>query len=582
MTDESATAVEPDNPLSFDGVEDATTGITAEEPVKPSPGEQILKHLIILPPLQKANSLPENINELQDAVPLPPIRAEEPVSSIRNALGEVCGFSHLTSYRFMLEDPPTRHTTDLKKKSSPHLSQASPYTGPHSVISFPVAVRSLEDKTTKSPQAPEIRQVVLDDYGDLTAYLDQGLKDGSAFRIVLERYDALSIRNHVIRLRLLLEGSAPHNDTLDDGSGSEYGDHQEQNENDKSKEDGEAHEEPAKEEKTDESKDSKPKDSKLEGKALPVFHDGQPLSPDMNDLKHFYYYACGEDPESFLGDWSSSDPARRENGSKSKKKNKKKKDSKGQASNDDTDDNEHDEMSKMELKELIPQLNVLEEKIRVSCSITFSGFHPPPPFRRLLGDIAYFEVSLPDGEIVHVTGTPMGFFINQSKSTGDNKHFDPSPATKPCYSHELLDCLLQYSEAMQESWVEAVNASKRRSELMSKINEDGPFFSYFRVATRGDFAGYTKPSVASASEGIDSLIQNPSWLVPIPRVEIESPYSWNRNVSHPYNTNRTEEDLSSSFGVDVRSGALRDWNEELQVAREMPMDSLAERIERAR
>lgn len=224
-------------------------------------------------------------------------------------------------------------------------------------------------------------------------------------------------------------------------------------------------------------------------------------------------------------------------------------------------------MVKMELsiKELIPQLNVLEEKIRVSCSIKFSGFHPPPSFRRLMGDLAYFEVCLPDGDIVHVTGTSMGFFVNRSKSTGDNKLFDPSPATKACYSHELLDCLLQYSEAMQESWVEAVNSAKLRSELMSKINEDGPFFSYFRVATRGDFAGYTKLSVASASEGIDSLIQNPSWLVPIPRVETESPNSWNRNVSHPYNTNRTEDDLSNSFGVDVRNGALRDWNEELKL-----------------
>jgi protein TIF31 len=260
---------------------------------------------------------------------------------------------------------------------------------------------------------------------------------------------------------------------------------------------------------------------------------------------HFYYYACGEDPESYLGDGSSSDSTRRENGSKSKKKYKKKKDSKGHSTNDNTDENDPDDVTKMELsmKELIPQLNVLEEKVRVSCSIRFSGFHPPPPFRRLIGDLAYFEVSLPDGDILHVTGTPMGFFVNQSKCTGDDKVFDPSPAKKPCYSHELLDCLLQYSEAMQAAWVEAVKASKLRSELMSKINEDGPFFSYFRVATRGDFPGYSKPSVASASEGIDSLIQNPSWLVPIPRVETESPNSWNRNVSHPYNSNRTEEDL---------------------------------------
>ena len=55
---------------------------------------------------------------------------------------------------------------------------------------------------------------------------------------------------------------------------------------------------------------------------------------------------------------------------------------------------------------------------------------------------------------------------------------------------------------------------------MAKINEDGPFHSFFRVAVRGDFPGYKKASVASASEGIDALIQTPSWLVPIPRIEL--------------------------------------------------------------
>lgn len=222
--------------------------------------------------------------------------------------------SHLTSYRFVLEDPPTPYTADTKKISGPSLSQISPYKDPKVVISYPVAVKSLEEKTTKSPEPANKGQIVLDDYGDLTTYLDKGLKDGSVFRIVLERYDALTIRNHVVRLRLLLEGSAPHNDTLDDCSISENGDQQEHIENGDSKEDGAADEEPAKEKKTDESKDSKQKDPKLEGKDMPMFHDGKALSPDVNDLKHFYYYACGEDPESFLGDGSSSDSARRENG----------------------------------------------------------------------------------------------------------------------------------------------------------------------------------------------------------------------------------------------------------------------------
>jgi hypothetical protein len=575
MTDESVPAE-----VSSDGpVDETSPAAVAEEPAEPSPGDQILKNLVILPPLQKDGTLPDNVNELQDSIPLPAIRAEEAVASIRAALGDICGYAHLTSFRFEVQDPPPPVVT---KKASPSLRQASPYTGPNAVISYPVALKSLEEKpvdleaVAKTTGGTGSTQIVLDEYGDLTPFLQKGLKDGSAFRIVLERYDALSIRNHIVRLRLLLEGSAPHSDTLDDGAGNgeeakAKDDPDEDPKNDKTSSDADP-----KEEKTEAPKDEKEK-KEHDAKDLPVFPIGKPLSPDVNDLKNFFYYACGEDPNDFLGDGSSS---KKENDSKSKKKNKKKKDSKTNANTVDGVDNS--EESDLSMKDVIPELNRLEEKVRIPCSIKHSGFHPPPSFRRLMGDLVYLEVTLPDGEVVHVTGTPMGFYVNQSVSTGNNKVFNPSPAKKPCFSHELLDCLLQHSTAMQEAWAQATSASKRRTELMSKINEDGPFFSYFRVAVRGDFPGYSKVSVASAAEGIDSLIQNPSWLVPIPKAETDAPDSWNRNASHVYNTTRTEEELSNSFGVDVRNGALRDWNEELQVAREMPTQTLHERIERAR
>lgn len=125
-------------------------------------------------------------------------------------------------------------------------------------------------------------------------------------------------------------------------------------------------------------------------------------------------------------------------------------------------------------------------------------------------------------------------------------------------------------------------ASKERAELMSTLNKDGPFLSLFRVAIRGDFKGYTNPSTASAAEGIDALLQTPTWLVPIPKAEEQSEDSWTRNSVHKYNPARTEDELSNSFGVDIRSGAVRDWNEELQSAREMSVEFLPERIERAR
>ena len=122
---------------------------------------------------------------------------------------------------------------------------------------------------------------------------------------------------------------------------------------------------------------------------------------------------------------------------------------------------------------------------------------------------------------------------------------------------------------------------------MNTTNKDGPFQSLFRVAVRGDFDGYTNPATASAYTGIDALLQTPSWLTPIPeprsrKGDSDDGDDWRHYASHQYNLTRAEEDLCSTFGVDVRGGAVRDWNEELQSAREMPQSTLQERIERAR
>ena len=125
---------------------------------------------------------------------------------------------------------------------------------------------------------------------------------------------------------------------------------------------------------------------------------------------------------------------------------------------------------------------------------------------------------------------------------------------------------------------------------MNTTNKDGPFSSLFRVAVRGDFDGYQNPATASAATGIDALLQTPSWLMPLPQPRSaaandgtsSSSSDWKHYAHHAYNLNRTEDDLCSTFGVEIRSGAVRDWNEELQSAREMPTSTLQERIERAR
>jgi protein TIF31 len=532
----------------------------------------VLKNLVILPPLQKKGI--SSRDELLDAVPLPPIRAEEPVSSIRAALSEVVGYAHLTNYRFVLEETVERPTTVQRKAFV-----VSPYTGTNAVVSVPTAIKSLE----KEPQVANELSLVLDDYGDLTSLVKSGLKDGSAFRVVLERYDTALIRDHVGRLRSLLEGNAPSASSLDEGGsvGQPDGEQAETAAEDTKPDDvtsePKKEEEKSGEEKNKEEAAVKEKAQQEAFKNLATYPVGKSVALDGKNLKDFFYLACGEDPALYSEDAVKNANSKKENGSKkSKKKNKKHKEEDEEAETDDLS-------AEAAIREVIPRLNILEEKTRVKCTIRLSGFHPPPPPRRLMGDLSYLEISLPgEKDVIHITAIPTGFYVNRSSSADSVPKFDPSPAVKPCFSHELLDCLLQCSFSLSTAWEEAMIASKERAELMAMLNKDGPFLSLFRVAIRGDFKGYTNPSTASAAEGIDALLQSPTWLVPIPKAEEQSEDSWTRNSVHKYNPARTEDELSNSFGVDIRSGAVRDWNEELQSAREMSIEFLPERIERAR
>ena len=114
------------------------------------------------------------------------------------------------------------------------------------------------------------------------------------------------------------------------------------------------------------------------------------------------------------------------------------------------------------LQEDSEELRELEKYLDVPYAIEYSGYHPPPSSRRLLGDLAYIEVryihstgqSKKNGngmnhQDIFVTATAHGFYINKST----HNKFDPNPVSKPCYSHTLLDCLLQTSKSFQKTWV---------------------------------------------------------------------------------------------------------------------------------
>ena len=82
---------------------------TPTPPPMPTPPVIVIKGLSILPPRQRTTSRRRRCDEEEDhkdqwsgGLALPPLRPEEPVASLRGALGEVLGFAHLTRYRLVV------------------------------------------------------------------------------------------------------------------------------------------------------------------------------------------------------------------------------------------------------------------------------------------------------------------------------------------------------------------------------------------------------------------------------------------------------------------------------------------------
>jgi protein TIF31 len=541
-------------------VEAAAAAIAAAEEAA------ILRNLLVLPPLQKDELKVVDRDELEDAVKLPPIHPDEMVTTIRTLLSEVYGYAHLTNYRLVLEaaaEGPTAQTTsDDKKKSNPTMPLVSPYTL-NPVLSLPTSDQE--------------NVVVVDDYGDLTPLLEKGLKDGSAFRIVLERYDVGMVRDHVARTRILLDGNAPV-------TGSSLENALKQPE---AKPDDEAKPEEHQKEGEEKSNESKQADKDKNDK--PEHFPAIPKDKfilDGSNLKDFFYLSCGEeeilyDVEQPSGS-NGHDPFHQlENKPKKKRSKKKKKEAHDSEKHSDEDDG-HDESKVETTRNMLIRFNQLDELAQVKCAIRFSGFHPPPPSRRLLGDLCYLEVQPPaDNEpTLFITAVPAGFYVNESSFSEGKPMFDPKPAAEPCFSHTLLDCLLQASPSFRSAWSNALAATKERAKLTQAAGASA-LQSLHRVAVRGDFEGFQSPRTVSLAQGLDAVVHRPSWLVPLPKAAEGERDSWTHNALHDYSPARMEDDLSNLFGMDIRSGALRDWNEELQSARDLPTENTQQRLERA-
>ncbi|KAL2135422.1 hypothetical protein VTI74DRAFT_8524 [Chaetomium olivicolor] len=169
--------------------------------------------------------------------------------------------------------------------------------------------------------------------------------------------------------------------------------------------------------------------------------------------------------------------------------------------------------------------------------ITLSQWNPPPAQWRQKGHLIYLTVTTNEGEQYQVTGHVGGFFVNNSS----NAKFLPTPRTdsKGASAHSLFSLLEKISASFASSYAE--------------------------------YQQYTNKKEPLATFQIGNTVPSAPWIVP----PSTSPL-----VAHVADPTRSQETFL--FGGAENTDSLRDWNEEFQSAKELPKDSIQERVFRER
>jgi protein TIF31 len=171
-------------------------------------------------------------------------------------------------------------------------------------------------------------------------------------------------------------------------------------------------------------------------------------------------------------------------------------------------------------------------------SISLSSWNPVPYNLRQKGHLLYLVVSTLEGEQFQITAHVSGFFVNKNS----NIRFEPFPKSihpKKGSAHSLLTLISQLSPSFSAAF-EALQEYNNEKDLLTTF----PF---------------------------QNAIPNSPWLI--------SPSTASLNAHQPDITRSQENYLIS--GVD-NAETLRDWNEEFQTTRELPRESVQDRVFRER
>lgn len=178
-----------------------------------------------------------------------------------------------------------------------------------------------------------------------------------------------------------------------------------------------------------------------------------------------------------------------------------------------------------------------EQSPKTVKSLGVSAWNPPPSFLRQQGHLLYLQLTTNEGEQYQITSHISGFFVNKSS----NSKFDPFPRPPPknAAAHSLLSLISLLSQSFSKSFETLLDTHNKRDPL--------------------------------ANFQLTNAIPSSPWLVAPTAASLSS---------HQSDLTRTQETFLLS-GVE-NTETLRDWNEEIQSTRELPRETVQDRVFRER
>lgn len=191
-------------------------------------------------------------------------------------------------------------------------------------------------------------------------------------------------------------------------------------------------------------------------------------------------------------------------------------------------------LEKSSIKELLTtQGNVISPCLR---SISLSQYNPVPGFYKSKGHLLYLHVVTLEGENFHITTTPSGFYVNKSTNT----KFDPSHKVfedAPHLNNKVFYSLFNLLAAHSKKFISHVEAMEAKIGGLESV-------------------AYVKP--------LTTFLHKP-WLVNSTNIQSSGDYF------------RLQSD-----SIDSNFSSERNFNDEFQAVKDLPVDTLAARMDSER